>query len=468
MNSKKIFGLVSITIFLISVSLSAAGAVSEPIAEGKFRSPLLKRDLGFRVFAPAQASEKAMPMVVYVKGLGIERLGTVSDSELIDGFLKKGILVAEVDYEKDGKAQGADMYIDVMYMYRIFGGDPAKKPGSKAKKAPSLRDEFIKWDPNRTETYVKFTVQRDSKEIEYKINPFWVYVIPAGYTIDRDIEVSTISTDKRTTVHRMDVIHPASSDKGVPAVLQVTAVRPLADKYFSRLNKGKTIEEIESDLEPEDPAKFTRIGQGACYVYAWTMAGYAGVIMDNVANHATSMWLYNKQMTCPTGPHFPEKRALRLLRARKSEFSLNGKVAVTGNSKSNMRAIMSGLVNNERPNEKYVREADKGPYADQSDRFDVMLTGGFPKRPIEHRMILDYLSDDDPALIWCQTIYLSRMRRPDYVQELLDKQAVLRQIEKRCEAFGVPYKDYFGTPIGHSFDYVYLQDIMAFADKYMK
>jgi len=198
------------------------------------------------------------------------------------------------------------------------------------------------------------------------------------------------------------------------------------------------------------------------------MGGYAAAMMDNVANHVTTMNIYGEAMTAPTGPHFPEKRALRLLRARKDEFGLSGKVAVMGISKCNMRAIMAGLVNNERPNENYVLEADKGPYADQSDRFDVMLTGGFPKRPIEFRMILDYLSDDDPALIWCQTVYLSRMQRPDYVQDQLDKQAVLRQIEKRCEAFAVPCRNYFGTPTGHDFDYVYIKDIMAFADKYMK
>ena len=453
MNSKKIFGLVSITIFLISVSLSAAGAVSEPIAEGKFRSPLLKRNLDFRVFAP-DANDKAMPMVVYVKGLGIERLGTVSDSELIDGFLKKGMLVAEVDYKKNSKAQGADMYIDVVHMYRIFGVDPARKPvkagkaskASEAEPSSPVIDRFIKWDPKKIETYEKFTVQREGREIEYKINPLWVYVIPAGYTIEHDIEISTIKSDKRTIVHRMDVIHPASPVKPVPAVL-----------------------EISTFIHPEDPEKHTRLRpKGACYVYSWMMAGYAGVMMDNVLNHAISEWLYDKQMTCPTGPHFPEKRALRLLRARKDEFGLSGKVAVMGLSKCNMRAIMAGLINDERPNENYVLEADKGPYADQSDRFDVMLAGGFPKRPIEFRMILDYLSDDDPPLIWCQTVHLGRMGKPDYVQGLLDKQAVLRQIETRCKVFGVPCKNYFGTPTGHDYDYVYFRDIMAFADKYMK
>jgi hypothetical protein len=309
-----------------------------------------------------------------------------------------------------------------------------------------LIDGFIKWNPEEIKTYDRFTAHRGGKEVEYRINPKWVYVIPAGYTIDRNVEVSTIKSDKRTIVHRMDVIHPVSPIKPLPAVL-----------------------EISTFMHPEDPEMHTRIRpKGACYVYAWMMAGYAGVMMDNVVNHVTSEWLYDTQMTCPTGPNFPEKRALRLLRGRKDEFGLSGKVAVMGNSKCNMRAIMSGLINGERPDEKYVVEADKGPYAGESDRFDVMLAGGFPKRPIEFRMILDYLSDDDPALIWCQTVYLGRMKKPDYVQRLLDKQAVLRDIEKRCEAFGVPCRNYFGTPTGHDFDYIYLRDIIAFADKYMK
>jgi hypothetical protein len=449
MNAKNVFSLVSITIFLILVSLSAAGAVSEPILEGTFHSPLLKRDLDFRVFAPAEASEKAMPMVVYVKGLGIERFGTVSDSELIDGFLKKGMLVAEVDYQLNAKAKGGDMYADVMYLYRVFGvsrGIKEVEPGGKPRSAfPPLMDEYIQWDPEKVTVYEKFTAERGGKSVEYKINPLWVYVIPAGYTIERDIEISTIKSDKRTIVHRMDVIHPAKPAKGVPAVL-----------------------EISTSIHSENPEKHNRINRNSCYPFTWMMGGYAAAMMDNVANHVTTMNIYGETMMAPNGPCFPEKRALRLLRARKDEFGLSGKVAVMGISKSSMRAIMAGLVNDERPNDKYVLEADKGPYADQSDRFDLMLTGGVPWPADKWVSVLDYLSHDDPPLVWCQTVYLSRMGRPDYVQQQRDKQAFLRQIEKRCEAFAVPCKNYFGTPIGHDFDYVYLQDIMAFADKYMK
>jgi hypothetical protein len=116
-----------------------------------------------------------------------------------------------------------------------------------------------------------------------------------------------------------------------------------------------------------------------------------------------------------------------------------------------------------------VAEVDKGPYAKESGRFDAMIAGGFPKRPEEHRMILDYLTKDDPAFVWCQSVYPSRMKRPKYVQELVDKEAVLHeQIEKRCDAFGVPYRSFFRTPIGHDYDYANLGAIISFVDLYMK
>jgi len=452
----------------ISNDLLKNSVVSAVIKTGSFRSPLLKRNLDFRVFAPAETIDKPMPMVVYLKNLAVERIGQVSDSELISSFLRKGMLVVELDYQKDPKAKGANMYIDVMYLYRVFGANGGVEPGTEAKPLPPLMKEFIRWDDAKIKTYQKFVVNRAGKSIEYKINPLWVYVIPAGYTIDRNIEVSTIKTDLRTVVHRMDVIHPASPAHLVPAVLEISTKMPLADNYFRQIKSGKTPQEILATIKPYDPETFTRINRNSCYVFTWTMAGYAGVIMDNVANHVTSNWIYGKEMTVPTGPYFPEKRALRLLRARKSDFGLSGKVAIMGISKCNMRAIVSALVNGERPNTKYITEVDKGPYADESDRFDAMIVGGLPKRPEEYRMILDYLSDDDPPLVWCQTVYLSRMRRASYVQELLDKRAFLRQVEKRCEAFGLPYKDFFGTPIGHDFDYIYFPYIISFVDKYLK
>lgn len=457
MVNKRLCGLI-VTLIIVT----ALGAVDQPsianqlptagpgyllIQTGKFRSPLLKRELPFHVFAPNEPNDpkgKPMPAVIYVKNLAIPRIGTVPDNELIQSFLKKGILVVEVDYQGDSLAKGADMYIDVLYLYRIFGANHGINP-DKLSFSP-LMDEFIGWDNERITTYEKFVANRGTEKVEYRINPLWVYVIPEGFTIQRNIEVSTIQTDKRTVVHRMDVIHPASPAQVVPAVL-----------------------EISTTIPAEDPALHTRINRNSCYVFTWTMAGYAGVILDNVANHVTSTSIYGKQMTVPTGPHFPEKRALRLLRARKSDLGLSGKVAVMGISKSCLRAIMAALIGDERPSGKYVVEGDKGPHANQSDRFDAMIAGGFPWPSEKWQAILDYLSNDDPVLVWCQSTYLSRMRRQEYVEQLREKEVFLKEkIETKCDAFGLPYQTFFGTPIGHDFDYVYLRYIISFMDQYMK
>jgi hypothetical protein len=439
------------------------------IETGKFCSPLLKRDLGFRVFGPETPTDKAMITVVYVKNPGFARIGTLSDSQLIGSFVKQGMLVVEVDYQGDSKAKGADMYSDIVHLYRVFGASRRTKPGSKAKIFGPLMDEFIGWDDSKVKTYDKFTADSRANKVEYKINPLWVYVIPAGYTIDRNVEICTIETGKRAVLHRMDVIHPAAPAKPVPAVLEISTRMPLSDTYFRARTKGSKLDEIVDIMPLEDPDKITRINRNSCYVSAWMMAGYAGVIMDNVANHVTSNWIYAKPMTVPTGPNFPEKRALRLLRGRKSHWGLSGKIAVMGISKCNMRAIMAGLINDEHPNHSYVKELDKGPYAKQSGRFDAMIAGGFPRRPLEHRMILDYLSEDDPPLVWCQSIYPNRMKRQKYVQQLLEKEAVLHQkIQKRCDAMGVPDRTFFRTPIGHDYDYVNLRDIISFIDSYLK
>ncbi len=428
----------------IAEQLPSAARDPFPIETGTFRSPLLKRDLAFRVFAPDRPDGEPMPTVVYVKNLASTRLGTVPDNEVIPSFLKEGMLVVEVDYQGDSLAKGAEMYKDVVHLYRVFGANHGIDPDKRS--FSPLMDEFIGWDDERITTYEKFVADRDGEKIEYRINPLWVYVIPEGYSIQRNVEVSTIETEKRRVVHRMDVIHPASPARPVPTVL-----------------------EISTTIQAEDPAFYTRINRNSCYVFTWTMAGYAGVILDNVANNVTSMSIYGRQMTVPAGPHFPEKRALRLLRARKNEWGLSGKVAVMGISKSATRAIMAGLVGNERPNGEYVIEADKGAYAGQPDRFDAMIAGGFPWPMDKWQMILDYLSDDDPVLVWCQSTYLSRMGRPDYVEQVRSKENFLReQIEKRSDAFGLPYQTFFGTPIGHDFDYIYLRYIIEFLDPYMK
>jgi len=162
-----------------------------------------------------------MPMVVYVKNLAAERLGTVSDNELIASFLNDGMLVVEVDYRKDARAHGADMYVDVLYPYRVFGANRGIDP-EKPFFGP-LTDEFIRWDEERIATCDKFVARRNTETIEYTIDPLWVYVIPEGFAVDRYVEMSTIQSAKRTVVHRMGLIHPALPARPVPAVLEISS-----------------------------------------------------------------------------------------------------------------------------------------------------------------------------------------------------------------------------------------------------
>ena len=191
-----------------------------------------KKNLPFRVFAPKDPGETAFPVVVYLTNLAAPRLGTVSDPELIRSFLRKGMLVVEVDYEGIAKAKGAGMYIDVMYLYRIFGGNLGVKPDSKPGEFPPLLDEFIDWDPEATATYENSPSDERGKMVDYHLNPRWVYVIPEGYTIDRNIEVSTITSDRAEIVHRMDVIHPAAPEDPVPAVLEISTSSPASDPAY--------------------------------------------------------------------------------------------------------------------------------------------------------------------------------------------------------------------------------------------
>ena len=99
--------------------------------------------------------------MVYLKNPGIERIGTVSDEQLIAGFLKKGMLAVEVDYQNDPNAKGAAMYIDIVYLYRIFGANQGLDP--KKKSFNPLMDEFIGWDDEKITTYKKFIANRSGK-----------------------------------------------------------------------------------------------------------------------------------------------------------------------------------------------------------------------------------------------------------------------------------------------------------------
>ena len=127
----------------------------------------------------------------------------------------------------------------------------------------------------------------------------------------------------------MDVFYPSRPARPVPLVLQISSTK----------NYGKWI------------------NLRACYMYGLLTAGYAGAVMQ---------WNGGEKVS-PRGTVFPEKHAARLLRARADHWGLSGKLGVTGHSKGSSRAAVAALVN------ETDCEADLGPYADQSSRFQAAL-----------------------------------------------------------------------------------------------
>ena len=265
-------------------SMNAMGDANPPDGETmSWKSPLLGRSISCTVRRSDSAAAKK-PVVVYLKNLAGPRLGELDDETLIEGFLDQGLMVIEADYEGDPRAAAPELLpeIDLWYGY-LFN----------TKKHPVDRD--------------------------------WIYILPAGYTIDRKVRICEI----RDRPVDMDVIYPSGQSDPVPLMLQITSTKE-AGKW---------------------------INQRAYYIYGLLTTGYAGAIMDYNGGNRVS----------PVGRVFPEKRAARLLRANAKKWNLSGKLGVTGHSKGSSRAAKAAFINEAK------WEDDLGPHAEQSARFQVTL-----------------------------------------------------------------------------------------------
>jgi len=161
---------------------------------------------------------------------------------------------------------------------------------------------------------------------DYPVARDWIYIVPEGYSIDRKIEICKM----KDSLVGMDVIYPSGRTDPVPLMLQITSTK----------ERGKWI------------------NQRAYYIYGLLATGYAGAIMD---------WNGTGPGAAPGGDVFPEKRAARLLRAHARNWNLSGRIGVTGHSKGSGRAGKAAFINEGN------WEADRGPYAEKSGRFQAAL-----------------------------------------------------------------------------------------------
>jgi hypothetical protein len=272
--------------------------------------------------------------------------------------------------------------------------------GNPLAKAPELLPEIDHWYGYLFRT------------VEYPLDNDWIYIVPEGHTIDRKVKIC----EMKDRLVGMDVIYPSGQTDPVPLMLQITSTK----------EHGKWI------------------NQRAYYIYGLLTTGYAGAIMD---------WNGTGPGATPGGDVFPERRAARLLRARARKWNLSGRIGVTGHSKGSSRAGKAAFINEGN------WEADRGPYAEMSDRFQVALLSagqhapeflikdGFhkPIRQSKEELIkvssLTYVTPDDPP------VFLSV---GELDREFRAKQ--MKRVAARCDEVGVTYRLFVQKGMGHMYN----------------
>ncbi|MCX7011415.1 MAG: hypothetical protein NTW86_02400, partial [Candidatus Sumerlaeota bacterium] len=108
---------------------------------------------------------------MYLTHLPTPRIGGETDENLIQGFLEEGMLVFVVDYQNDPRAAAPDLFLDIDDWYGFL-----------------------------------------YETTEYPVDKDWIYVLPAGYTMDRKVDICEV----QGKMARMDVFYPSAPAQPVP------------------------------------------------------------------------------------------------------------------------------------------------------------------------------------------------------------------------------------------------------------
>jgi hypothetical protein len=110
----------------------------------------------------------------------------------------------------------------------------------------------------------------------------------------------------------MDLLAPARPKRPVPTILELSSNDP--DKVEQKL-----------------------FNYNSPYVFSYGFSGYAVAIMGHIYERASDP----KDTQTALGRYFSEHKAIRLLRGRRTEWGLNGKVGMMGISKSSYRTLLT-------------------------------------------------------------------------------------------------------------------------------
>lgn len=457
---------ISALAFLLTPSDSRA----EKIAEGTYASAVLGgKQIPYTIHAPTgEFDGKPLPMVIYLRNLPIERIGTTSDEELIKGFLAQNMMVAEVDYQKqDIGKNGQKIYHECVDLFNSFGALMHRPPYSlkinNRQNIIAKQMKYITGEKGKPTWYLSFT----KGQKKYVVSVNWVYIVPEGFTVIRDIEVMKLHYPPPRNRIRMDLIVPSKPRRPVPLVLEVTA---------SETNKGS--------------AEVGLLDFNAPYVFSYSLFGYATGVVSLVYEFDTGI-----------GSQFAEHKAMRMLRARKQEWGLSGKIGMLGISKAAYRVVLTA---GKHPgNKPAVSEAQKGDYPYnvlfrsalcpwlQKNYPEEIAAKTFPIAPADNRKVVEELdlgpypkeNDKPDAIMICDMAdlwalpFVDKDFPPTIYSVGQESFSIGR---RRITALWKPLEDFFKAQgvkdtiflcdpkRGHEFNDNHYDEFKAFFDKYLK
>lgn len=405
---------------------------------------------------PAQPDVTRYPLIVYLKNLPIPRLGTTPDDQLIASFLKRGFLVAEVDYQNQpmGKNQ-REIFEEYCHIWMSFNGycwNGGEYPVLRIKpNEPKL--------PRTCSGLQNGKLIVDDKH--YPINGFAVYLVPAGY----DLVTAEVPHGY------VELLLPSKPQKPVPLVM---------NRMPGFLNTGK----------PHEP----QVSENDIFCYTFAYSGYGVGSMYHYAEFENNRWV--------NGTFTPGQKIVRMLRARKNEFGLDGRIGLMGISGSSSYIFYTSV---RRPGQKsgiseelantpmfaldchgtapkwavqyfpedvecggigksyripYTgspEERDRGPYGDVEGRPDVFLiSDGGPG------YALPYVDAKMPPLIFTTSARCATVGTRGWSYQNVRMPELFKQLGAKNFEF------FFNPGLEHSFDYTKIDHIMAFFERHLR
>lgn len=408
------------TILETHLTLNSPPKGSVELLNGSYQSVMLHTPCPFRVFSPvnpkwpALADEEAitsegMRLVVYVMNLkGVPRPSTATDRSIIEDLIAKGFLVVTVDFAGEKLKDHLEFQKDITGLFAVFGGQWHTEQPYFTKNRKSLL-QFP--GTNEGMSFTSFDYSRNGSIETIPVNRAGIYVIPSGYTVEPHLVFNANLQGKdargpnRTRLF-LDVVYPKASPNNQAVPL---------------LYEGSSTSSGEFVVNANTPI-----------LYSWLFNGYA----------FASMCFLSMESDPDT---LAQVEGIRYLQSRKERYSLSGKVATAGISKSCARCFSESNMKSDSMHGKDL------------SRVDVCMpaVGNYPDT------VLENLDKNSPALVlsWCHLNGGGKSNGDEH-----------RAIQAAYANAGLSDKClYFSSPkAGHEYDVYHLNQIIEFFDRFCK